>query len=185
MVKTFKILLFVLLFTSCNSNKNNKNHENYYLEINNKELTKQIIEYKHFIDSLSQGRSFVLTVYCLEINDSVNKYVVSFISSAFGLSNHSYHFKCKVEDFDVLFIMVSGLVNSPDYGKTDLNFFKVKQPVILADIKKYFPEEYKDFIKYGNFPPPDMFEPEILHLTFVRDKLVKKIYRRGSFKDVI
>jgi len=55
MVKTFKILLFVLLFTSCNSNKNNKNHENYYLEINNKELTQQIIEYKHFIDSLCQG----------------------------------------------------------------------------------------------------------------------------------
>jgi len=54
----------------------------------------------------------------------------------------------------------------------------------LADIKKYFPEEYKDFIKYGNFPPPDMFEPEILHLVFVRDKLVKKAYRRGSFRDV-
>ena len=52
MVKTFKILLLVLLFTSC---KNNKNHENYYLEINNKELTQQIIEYKHFIDSLCQG----------------------------------------------------------------------------------------------------------------------------------
>ena len=185
MVRTFKILLLVLLFTSCNSNKNHENHENYYLEINNKELTKQIIEYKHFIDSLCQGRSFVLTVYCCELNDSANKYVISKESSAFGFPINSYNFKCKVEDFDVLFIMVSGLVNSPDYGKTDLNFFKVKQPVILEDIKKYFPEEYKYFIKNGNFPPPDMFEPEILHLTFVRDKLVKKIYRRGSFKDVI
>ena len=126
MVRTFKILLLILLFTSC---KGNKNQENYYLEINNKELTKQIIEYKHFIDSLSRGRSFVLTVYCFELNDSVNKYVITKVSSAFGLSDRSYHFKCKVADFEVFFIMVSGLVNSPDYGKTNLNFFKVKQSI--------------------------------------------------------
>ena len=181
MVRTFKILLLILLFTSCKSNKNN---ENYYLEINNKELIKQIIEYKHFIESLNQANSFVLKIYCLELNDSVNKYVISKESSAFGFSNNSYNFKCKVEDFDVLFIMVSGLVNSPDYGKTNLNFFKVKQSIILEDIKKYFPEDYKYFMKNGNFPPPDIFEPEILHLTFIRDKLVKKAYKRGYFRDV-
>jgi len=181
MVRTFKILLLILLFTSCKSNKNN---ENYYLEINNKELIKQIIEYKHFIESLNQANSFVLKIYCLELNDSVNKYVISKESSAFGFLNNSYNFKCKVEDFDVLFIMVSGLVNSPDYGKTNLNFFKVKQSIILEDIKKYFPEDYKYFMKNGNFPPPDMFEPEILHLTFIRGKLVKKAYKRGYFRDV-
>ena len=38
-------------------------------------------------------------------------------------------------------------------------------------------------MKSGDFPPPDMFEPEILYLTFVRDKLVKKTYKRGSFRD--
>ena len=78
----------------------------------------------HFYRNNHQGRSFVLTVYCCELNDSTNKYVISHESSAFGLYNNSYHFKCKVEDFEVLFIMVSGLVNSPDYGKTDLNFLK-------------------------------------------------------------
>ena len=176
-----RTLTIFLLLTSCQVVK--QQPDNYIIEINNKELSKQIVEYKHFIDSLSKGRPFVINVYCSEINDSVNKYIVDKTSSGFGFYSYPYHFKCKVNDFEVFFIMVSGLVNSPDYGKTDLNFFIVKQSIILEDLKNYFPEDYKCFMKNGNFPPPDLFEPEILHLTFVREKLVKKTYKRGSYRD--
>jgi hypothetical protein len=180
MVKVFKILILCLFFVSCT--KESKK-DNCYLEINNKELSSQIKEYRHFVDSLNKGKVYVIVVYCSQINDSLNKYVITCCANAYSFTLQPYSFKCNVDNLDVFFVMVSSLVNSPDYGKTNLNFFKNNKDVLMEDVKKHFPNEYDYYLKNGDFTFKSIFEPELLYLTFKYNVLIKKTYKKGSYLD--
>jgi len=176
-VKIIRVLVLITVLTSC---VKNRVEDNCYLEINNKELIQQIKVYKNFSDSVNRGRPYILNVSCYGPNDSTEKYTISSSVDAIGLILYPYHFICKVENYEVFFTMVSGIVESPDYGKTDKNFFKIKQNFILEHIKKYFPkdyEKYENYLKTGHFPPPNLiYEPKQLHLSFINGRLVKKTY---------
>lgn len=176
MVKTIYIFALLLFSVSCTKNNNNFTYSN---EINNIVLINNIIEYKHFVDSLRNGKSTLIRVFCSSTNEQKTEFVIQPIADAYNLTAIPYQFKCRINQFDVYFTLKSCLVNSPDYGKTDLNFFKTKNEVLLLDVKKYFPLEYDSFLKYGSFTPTIIFEPELLQLIFDKNKLVYKKYKRS------
>lgn len=182
MAKIIKYLFTtVILLTACSETR--KQQTDLYLEINNLELSGQIMEYKNYLDSTLSNKPYILRVSCFEINDSTSKYVISSDIQAYSFAMEPYHFKCKLNKTDVYFTMASGIVKSNDYGKTNNNFFKVSQNAIIEDVKKYFPKDYQYYLKYGQYPMNYIYDPELLYLTFIENRLVKKTYKRGLPND--
>lgn len=153
-----------------------KKQNDVYLEINNKELEQQIIEYTEYTDSTTIIHPYVLNVYCLEINDSTNRYIIQGDIDPSIFKMIPYHFICKVGGRDVFFTMLSGIVKK-DWGKR--NFFNLKESAYVDFMKKYFPEDYKYYIENKEKKVQINYEPNLCYLTFVQDKLVKKEMRRG------
>lgn len=178
-ISNFFFILATLFIVSCS---NQKEGNETYLEINNKVLEKEIIEYDKFIDS-TVSKPYVINVYCIEKNDSITRYVIGAIDGLDILEIIPYHFICKINNKDVYFTMYSGLV----FGDKNHNFFKLKQTEIERIMKKHFPEEYSRYLinkekeKKGEIYEIVMstFEPEMYYLTFNRDKLIKKEIRSG------
>jgi len=179
-----KLFYFLLLLLLC-SCKSKHQQDDIFLEINNKELEKQIVEYKNQTDSLLGDKSYFLQVYCMEVNDSTNRYVITSEISEKMLDVLPYHFVCKVDGQDVYFTMLAGIerVHWPPH-----NFFKLKQSVYEQFMKKHFPENYKTYMDNKRKKAEgievyetmfDLYEPDMYYLTFVRDKLVKKESRSG------
>jgi len=172
-------ILATLFIVAC-SNKKEQNEA--YLEINNKVLEKEIIEYDKFIDSTFSD-PYVIKVSCIEKNDSITRYVIGAIDGTDILEMFPYHFICKINNKDVFFTMYSGLV----FGDKKHNFFKLKQNEIERIMKKYFPQEYSKYLinkekkKKGEMYEVIMttFEPNMYYLTFNRGKLINKEIRRG------
>lgn len=162
-----------------------KRQDNTYLEINNKELERQIIEYASYTDSTMNNSTYILNVYCFEVNDSTSRYVISSDIEPKSMKDIPYHFICKVGERDVFFTMLAGVVRK-DWGKR--NFFILKESAYVDFVEKYFPEKYKEYLEFerkklAGTPIPekllDFYEPEMCYLTFVYDKLVKKEMRSG------
>ena len=179
------LILTALILVACSKNKEK---DETYLELNNKDLEREIIKYDKFIDSIC-SESYVLQVNCIEKNDSITRYVIGAIDGTHILDMFPYHFICRVNNKDVFFTMYSGLVL---YGKTP-NFFKLKSSEIERVMKKYFPKEYathhKDKEKYKNDETYEViesiFEPEMYYLTFNLNKLINKEIKRGMPQDFI
>lgn len=173
MVKKIIFLALVVLLISCNIvNK----QSNVYLDLNNKQLEQQIINYSKYSDSLNKDRTYILRVYCSEVNDSTNRFVIESNIDIELIKMMPYHFICKVDGHEVFFTMLSGIVKK-DWGKR--NFFNLKQSSYLDLMKQYFPEEYKNYIKNEKTFPRVIYEPDLCYLTFINDKLVKKEMKRG------
>lgn len=178
-------ILTTLLFVACSKNKEK---DETYLELNNKDFEREIIKYDKFIDSI-YTKSYVIQVYCIEKNDSITRYVIGAMNGADILDMFPYHFICRVNNKDVFFTMSSGLVND---GK-DHNFFKLKSSEIERIMKKYFPEEYARHLeneeKKRKGKPTTVivtiFEPEMYYLTFNRNKLINKEIKRGMSDDLL
>lgn len=165
------IFLFILLLTSCNQNRNVD-----YLEISNHELKSQIIDYIRHTDSSLVNEPYIINVCCMNINDSTTRYVISSDINTETLDMLPYHFVCKVNDRDIYFIMLAGIVKK-DWGKR--NFFQLKKATALEYMKKNFPEEYRMYVKKIDDGIFITYEPEMCYLTFIEDKLVKKEMRSG------
>ncbi|MBP1664111.1 MAG: hypothetical protein H6Q19_1251 [Bacteroidetes bacterium] len=173
--------IFITLFlVAC---AKNKEKDEVYLELNNKELEREIIKYNNFIDSISD-RSYVLNVYCIEKSNSITRYVIGAIDGTDILEMFPYHFICRINNNDVLFTMYSGLVNHDK----EKNFFKLKDEEMLRLMRKHFPIEYKTYLqnkekeKKGETTYKHLgtiFEPEMYYLTFNKEKLIDKVIKRG------
>lgn len=167
------IFLFILicLFSCIEKNRTNV----YYLEIDNKELEEQIISYTKIIKSENKNNSFIIRVFCIEVNDSTTRYIINGESDPTLIKMWPYHFICKVGNENVFFTMLSGIVRR----RNEKNFFKLNKTSYLDFLKNYFPEDYKyqvkDIVKHSQL----MYEPEMCYLTFMNNILVKKEMRRG------
>jgi len=174
------VLIIILIFlVSCKNCENN----NTPIEINNPILLQQIREYKSYCDKINKGKAYIIRVYCREINDSTNKFVISNELNAIAFKMTPYHFKCKVDNFDVFFVMLSGIVENNSYTEKDKNFFRVNENVLLNDIKGYFPIAYKLYKKNNYFTFNYIHDPENLYLIFVHDKLIGKKLKRGMYNE--
>jgi hypothetical protein len=186
-MKTRKLLwvLTTLLLVACSKNKEK---DETYLELNNKDLEREIIQYDMFIDSIC-SKSYVIQVDCIEKDDSITRYVIGAIDGTHILEMFPYHFICKVNNKDVFFTMRSGLVY---FGKKQ-NFFNLKSSEIERVMKKYFPDEYAEHIKNierekkGEPTTVSLtfFEPEMYYLTFNQNKLINKEIKRGMPDDYL
>ena len=169
------IVAFVVMFfvSSCITNDKGKN---VYLDINNKVLEQQIIEYEKYTESKNKNRSYILRIYCSEINDSTYRYIIEGIIDPELIKMMTYHFKCKIGEHEVFFTMLAGIVKK-DLGRR--NFFKIKTTAFVDFMQNYFPNDYKYYIENKGKEMQTIYEPEMCYLTFVQDKLVKKEMRKG------
>jgi len=171
------ILSFALIFlVSCNF-VGRQNDE--YLDLNNKDLEREIVNYYNFCDSISKNDQFVVHVTCMDINDSISKYVLEGLVSAEVLYWFPYHFKCKVDSHDTYFTMKSGLVLNNKRN----NLFTLKQSAIEQFMKIHFPDEYANNYKknkeeYIRLAKKNeilgVLQPRFYCLTFKNGKLIKK-----------
>lgn len=139
-------------------------------------LEQQISDYIRTTELENKGRPFVIIVFCLNINDSTTRYVISSEINPEAVKMMPYHFVCKIGKRDVFFTMLAGIVRK-DWGKR--NFFNLKEEAYLEFMKKYFPNDYKLLKEKKQKGYIILYEPDMCYLTFVYDKLVKKEMRRG------
>jgi len=173
MARKIIVFLVLLLFVSCTKEK----QQNVtFLEINNNALNKQILDYIQMVKLHNKERPFIIRVFCLSINDSTTRYVISSDIEPDMIKKMPYHFVCKVGKQDVFFTMLAGIVRK-DWGK--LNFFNLKNSEYKHFIKEHFPNDYELALKKRQKDHITLYEPEMCYLTFVYDKLVKKEMRRG------
>ena len=186
-MRTRKIfwILTALFLVACSKNKEK---DETYLELSNKDLEREIIKYDKFIDSICP-KSYVIHVNYIEKNDTITRYVIGALDGTDILDMFPYHFICRINNKDVFFTMRSANV----YMGKNHNFFKLKSSEIERIMKKYFPEEYvthlenKEKDRKGETYNVTMsiFEPEMYYLTFNRDKLINKEIKRGMPDDFL
>lgn len=177
MVKKIFFFAVVYFTLSCSSEKK---ESDIFLDINNKVLEREIIAYDQYTKSINKDKSYVICVNCLTINDSTSRYVIEGIISPSMIKHFPYNFKCKINNKVVFFRMIAGMVKN-DWSRR--NFFKIKEEAYLEFMEKYFPKDYRFFIKHKMTQLPDTYDEENCYLTFIHDKLVKKEMKVGLVWD--
>jgi hypothetical protein len=172
MAKQITLFLVLILLISCRQEK----QSDIYLELNNKTLESEILKYTKFTAENNKNQPFVIRVFCLEINDSTTRYVISSEIEASSFEFIPYHFVCKVGGQEVFFTMLAGISK---YKWRKGNFFKLKESSYLKLMKKHFPKDYKQHIEKRQEHLGVLYEPDMYYLTFVNGKLVKKEIKRG------
>lgn len=181
MATKVKFFVLFILFTSCNSNKE---HNAYYLEINNQVLENEIIKYTLYTDSIVMHKPFIVCVFLSQINDSTKQFGITSIIDASSLKYTPYHFKCIIQGREVFFIAVSGL---DEKSWPYQNLFNIKQSAYLEVMQKHFPKDYKKYLddiermKRGESCTEieTFYDPVVCKLTFSNNKLVRKEMRSG------
>ncbi len=159
--KTIVVLLPIAIILSAVSCQDSGSDE-YYLEINNEELEREIIDFIEECKNISIKRDFTVSVHCKDLNDSIKRYTLLYEPQAV-LS--CYHFICKVGDRDVLFYMNAGQDNSWQ------SFFEQKEFAWLDMMKRNFPDEY-DARKEERVFPIMLYHGPNRYLTFLNGKLI-------------
>lgn len=168
-----KIIIIGMLFSSCT--KNNKK-DYVYLEINNKQLEHEIIEFTKIAENQYKEDSVVIVVEYYHVNDSTMNFT---ITNEFNYEYEAYHFVCEINGRDVYFQDVGFRRFINDRKKS---FFQLKKECVEDITKKYYPRKLTEVKSYkvGNCEyviMPNFYSYQCLYLTFVRDRLVKRRYR--------
>lgn len=164
----------LLLCFSC-KNENNKETDRY-MEIDNQDLKRELAFYVDSLDSIHKGEDYVIRVYCRDINNTLKRYTISDEIDYDLWDRCPYNFKSKVHGKDILFVMWT--VN-PRQSLAMSPVFKLDDESFAKEAKKYFPKIYK---KYGlkDFRYPQViYEPDLIYLTFLRNKLIGKCRSMG------
>ncbi len=149
-----------------------------YIQINNKTLEKEIVAYRNFIMSdfpLKKGDSIYVGVFVKNIDDSINRYIITPIDDQYFFKAFPPHLICKVQGHDTFFTFTAG------YSYDDKNaVFRLKPDSFWKLTKKYFPKAYKTYKKKGYFGGFRIYEPKECYLTFINDSLINKTYEVGT-----
>ena len=164
-------LISALLFVSCNRTK--EYDIDTLVELNNPILEKEIISYNKSIKSSMGQQSYLIDVFCKEINDSVQRYVISSVVSIKHLDDFPCHFVCKVRDIPVLFTMMAGRDNWNFKNKPFFRLNKKKR----ADMERSF------FPGKSNDSAFSIYDPANVYLTFCNNRLVGKEVHQGLYRD--
>ena len=169
------VLLYVLfLLYLCGCHKD-KFRDFDRMVLNNKVLEREIIKYRGRPDQYPfyNGIKVYTGVWCKTINDSTVRYTLFPWSYPDGLNMDPILFICRVDGEDVFFFS--------QFGESRINFrnnpFKWSDEDKERFKRKYFPELYEEGrINTGVI---GISHPELCHLTFIKDSLVSKAYKRG------
>jgi hypothetical protein len=171
MARQIVLFLVLVLVSSCKHEK----QDYVYLELNNKELESEITKYIKFTE-VKENQPFIIQVFCMEVNDSTTRYVISSEIVPAMVKACPYHFVCKVAGRDIFFTMLAGISR---YNWIKGNFFKLKESSYLNFMQKNFPQDYKLYIQKKHKGYEVLYEPDMYYLTFVNEKIVKKEVRMG------
>ena len=165
-------VLFLLFLCGCHKDKFRDFDR---MVLNNKVLEREIIKYRGRPDQYPfyNGIKVYTGVWCKTINDSTVRYTLFPWSYPDGLNMDPILFICRVDGEDVFFFS--------QFGESRINFrnnpFKWSDEDKERFKRKYFPELYEDGrINTGVI---GISHPELCHLTFIKDSLVSKAYKRG------
>ena len=164
-------VLFLLFLCGC---RKDKFRDFDRMVLNNKVLEREIIKYRGRSDQYPfyEGIKVYTSVWCKTINDSTVRYTLAPLSYPDALDTRPVFFICNVGGEDVFFLSQLGVSrinfrNNPfKWSDEDKERFK----------RKYFPELYEEGrINTGVI---GISHPELCHLTFIKDSLVSKAYKR-------
>lgn len=93
----------LLLLAGC---RHDARPEEYFLELDNKELEREIIAFTKEKEQESGNRNFMVNVGCKDINDSIKRYILFYNSQGWSWRVSPFHFVCRVGGRDVMFTMV-------------------------------------------------------------------------------
>ena len=165
-------VLFLLFLCGCHKDKFRDFDR---MVLNNKVLEREIIKYRGRPDQYPfyNGIKVYTGVWCKTINDSTVRYTLFPWSYPDGLNMDPILFICRVDGEDVFFFS--------QFGESRINFrnnpFKWSDEDKERFKRKYFPELYEEgCINTGVI---GISHPELCHLTFIKDSLVSKAYKRG------
>lgn len=165
-------VLFLLFLCGCHKDKFRDFDR---MVLNNKVLEREIIKYRGRPDQYPfyNGIKVYTGVWCKTINDSTVRYTLFPWSYPDGLNMDPILFICRVDGEDVFFFS--------QFGESRINFrnnpFKWSDEDKERFKRKYFPELYEEGrINTGVI---GISHPELCHLTFIKDSLVSKAYKRG------
>ena len=168
------IFVFIVLLMLCGCHKD-KFRDFDRMVLNNKVLEREIIKYRGRSDQYPfyNGIKVYTGVWCKTINDSTVRYTLAPLSYPDALDTRPVFFICNVGGEDVFFLS--------QFGVSRINFrnnpFKWSDEDKERFKRKYFPELYEEGrINTGVI---GISHPELCHLTFIKDSLVSKAYKRG------
>lgn len=166
------IAILALIFSSCT--KNSKK-DCIYLEINNKQLEREIIEFTKIAKNPNKEDSIVVIVNYQHVNDSTMRFG---ITNCFSYDYEPFHFVCEINGRDVYF-KDCDLENRINNSKKE--FFKLKKSTKDEITNKYYPSKLKETTyvvgKDTIIKMPNFYTYQECTLTFIRDSLVEKRYR--------
>jgi len=165
-------VLFLLFLCGCHKDKFRDFDR---MVLNNKVLEREIIKYRGRPDQYPfyEGIKVYTSVWCKTINDSTVRYTLAPLSYPDALDTRPVFFICNVGGEDVFFLSQLG-VSRIDFRN---NPFKWSDGDKERFKRKYFSEIYEDGrINTGVI---GISHPELCHLTFIKDSLVSKAYKRG------
>ena len=165
-------VLFLLFLCGCHKDKFRDFDR---MVLNNKVLEREIIKYRGRSDQYPfyEGIKVYTSVWCKTINDSTVRYTLAPLSYPDALDTRPVFFICNVGGEDVFFLSQLG-VSRIDFRN---NPFKWSDGDKERFKRKYFPELYEEGrINTGVI---GISHPELCHLTFIKDSLVSKAYKRG------
>ena len=165
-------VLFLLFLCGCHKDKFRDFDR---MVLNNKVLEREIIKYRGRSDQYPfyEGIKVYTSVWCKTINDSTVRYTLAPLSYPDALDTRPVFFICNVGGEDVFFLSQFG-VSRIDYRNNPFKWSDVDKERFK---RKYFPELYEDGrINTGVI---GISHPELCHLTFIKDSLVSKAYKRG------
>ncbi len=165
-------VLFLLFLCGCHKDKFRDFDR---MVLNNKVLEREIIKYRGRSDQYPfyEGIKVYTSVWCKTINDSTVRYTLAPLSYPDALDTRPVFFICNVGGEDVFFLSQLG-VSRIDFRN---NPFKWSDGDKERFKRKYFSEIYEEGrINTGVI---GISHPELCHLTFIKDSLVSKAYKRG------
>ena len=168
------IFVFIVLLMLCGCHKD-KFRDFDRMVLNNKVLEREIIKYRGRSDQYPfyEGIKVYTSVWCKTINDSTVRYTLAPLSYPDALDTRPVFFICNVGGEDVFFLSQLG-VSRIDFSN---NPFKWSDGDKERFKRKYFSEIYEEGrINTGVI---GISHPELCHLTFIKDSLVSKAYKRG------
>ena len=164
-------VLFLLFLCGCHKDKFRDFDR---MVLNNKVLEREIIKYRGRPDQYPfyNGIKVYTGVWCKTINDSTVRYTLAPLSYPDALDTRPF-FLCNVGGEDVFFLSQFG-VSRIDFRNNPFKWSDVDKECFK---RKYFPELYEEGrINTGVI---GISHPELCHLTFIKDSLVSKAYKRG------
>jgi len=179
--RTVKLLLLLGLFSCCTPNVNKENSElECTVEIRNKDLIEAITDYQDFLYKnnkkyIEQGDSIYVGIASKDINDSIFRFILYPIEQLSLLEYQTPFEISKINGHYVIFSHqpVYTVVNNPDK-----RFINTTEKTYLKYEKKLFPKEYDEQRK-GKQRYLRVYEPDNCYLTFLRDSLIDKTFKRG------